>query len=305
MLAADITYFYAKLGAGNALADQCLGGKNPIGRPAVPIFFDLRASSRDQFLEEGSANEQGRNFFWSADNPDRARIVAIHDAKLFIARPVDDVVFWRCAEQFGYADCGDYVKFLPVEVLRRVSFRSAPLILCSMSANRYYYTGTYRRIADEGNTRALDCMLGRSPAPVETPRDLLKCLGSIELETLVAKIFEAAGCFVPAYRGGAMKGVDILARNPGNTAVRALGVWIAPQEGKAIQVKRSTSAVSPPPGCDHIVSAERDSELLLKEALSSTEVAAWLGSSLEWLPSGTLERFGLTRSSAGSVANEA
>ena len=33
------------------------------------------------------------------------------------------------------------------------------------------------------------------------PEQLLDCLSSVELETLVAKIFEAAGCFVPAHRG--------------------------------------------------------------------------------------------------------
>lgn len=272
-------YFYSKLGQANTLADRCLNGDTPIGRPAVPIFFDLKADSREQFEAEGSAKEQGKNFFWCADHPNQALIVALHEAKLHVLRPVADVEFWKCSEEFGYAGIGDYVKFLPVESSGQFSFSEIPLILSSMSASAYYYMGTFREIADLGNVRALQCLMGYEPPPTLTAQDLMSCLSSIELETLTAKIFEEAGCFVPAYMGGVLKDVDIIVRNTSSDVVCLFDLEIAPHQGISIQVKRSTNATHPPIGCDLLISGERDASELLKQAKAHPRTKYWLSNS--------------------------
>jgi len=49
------------------------------------------------------------------------------------------------------------------------------------------------------------------------------CLSSIEFETLIAKIFEEQGYFVPAYKGGSLENIDLVCEKDG--------------EKKSIQIK--------------------------------------------------------------------
>ncbi|MGY3869940.1 hypothetical protein ACW5W4_10445 [Aeromonas crassostreae] len=276
-------FFYAKLGRANTLAERCLNGDTPIGCMAVPIFFDLRADTRAQFEREGSAKEQGRNFFWCSDHPENAFIIVLHQAELHILRPVAEAQFFRCSKKFGYADAGDYVKFLPVEAMGKYPFSEIPLILSSMSANAYYYMGTFREITDYGNVLALQHLVGIDAMPVTTAQDIIRCLSSTELETLTAKIFEESGCFVPSYMGGVLKDVDIIARNTSENIIRVFDTEIAPRQGVSIQVKRSTGNTSQA-GCDILISGERDAETVVTLAKASPRTKRWLSDSLHWLP---------------------
>ena len=82
-------------------------------------------------------------------------------------------------------------------------------------------------------------------------RHLLECLGSVELETLVAKVFEAAGCFVPAYRGGCIQDLDLFAHNYRAVDIELDGLVVPAGERISIQVK-GTSRLSACPdavGC--------------------------------------------------------
>ncbi len=173
-------YFYAKLGKGNSLAGDFLAGLTPISLPAIPIFFDLAADNRDDFLNEGSAREQSRNFFWCQDFPRQSMIIAIHEGELFIAVPTGSVIFWRCESDLGYASEGDFVKFLPVEIVTTKRLSEVLSILASMTANPYYYMGTFREITPPGNIRAIQSIVNDQLVAVETAQDLLLCLGSIE-----------------------------------------------------------------------------------------------------------------------------
>ncbi|MFC3032471.1 hypothetical protein ACFOEE_08075 [Pseudoalteromonas fenneropenaei] len=63
------------------------------------------------------------------------------------------------------------------------------------------------------------------------------CLSSLEFETLVAKIFEELGCFVPAYKGGFIRNYDLFVKNTKETAISKEGIILNPAEVKSIQIK--------------------------------------------------------------------
>lgn len=267
------------------MAARCLSGDTPINVPAVPIFFDLDATSKEQFLSEGYAKEQGRNFFWCEENPAEARIICLYAGKLYILVPTGEVIFWKSEEDFGYASPGEYVKLLPVDILSQHSFSEIPLILSSMSASAYYYMGTFREISDPGNIKALQSIVGEPVDDISSPVELIQCLSSVEVETLVAKLFEESGCFVPAYRGGVLKDVDIIAKNTSENSIRILENIIPPGESVSIQVKRVGGKKQDGDGCDIFISAFRDAEKLLDTVIASESTKSWLANSLDWLPS--------------------
>jgi hypothetical protein len=62
-----------------------------------------------------------------------------------------------------------------------------------------------------GNCKALNFMLTGITPEVDSFEHYLRCLSSMEFETLIAKIFEEQGYFVPAYRGGTLRRYDLFA----------------------------------------------------------------------------------------------
>lgn len=278
-----IEYFYAKIGQGNALAADFLNGVTPIDTPAIPIFFNASPSNREEFEKDGGAKEQGKNFFWCSDHPDRSRIIVINEGYIFIVKPIGPAIFWKSDRELGYATVNDYIKFLPVETICKRRLADVPGILASMTANAYYYTGTFRKITDPGNILAIQSILEIPLGRILLAKELLFCLSSVELETLVAKMFEEAGCFVPAYRGGAIKNIDIFAKNMGNSRVNIGQIFLHPGGKISIQVKRHTTLTEPPSGCDFLISAENDSGWILDVIASFTSTKQWLRESLSWL----------------------
>src|SRR5207247_1188083 len=97
--------------------------------------------------------------------------------------------------------------------------KDVPPVLAGINANAWLSRGTYREMTNWGNIKAVERALGHPLPPEHLKKEncgvpqLLECLSSVELETLVAKLFEAAGCFVPAYRGGCIQYVDLFAHN--------------------------------------------------------------------------------------------
>ena len=288
-------YFYAKVGQGNSLASEYLQGATPIGVAALPIFFNGVPGNKEDFLKHGQAKEQGRNFFWCGDNPSQAKIVVINRGNLYVVLPRGGVEFWRCEEDTDQLKKNEYIKLLPIEVVVEKPLSDVPAILSSMTANAYYYTGTFREISDQGNVRALQSILGDSMSTFDfaDPKDLLLCLSSIGLETLVAKIFEEAGCFVPAYRGGAIKGIDIFARNVQPTDISIGHIEIAADSEISIQVKRSSHMKKPPSGCDYLISLDNDASWILDIVVGMNETKSWLKRSLSWVPNSVLVEYGL------------
>ena len=286
-------YFYAKVGKGNTLANKYLSNDSPIGMPAIPIFFDCGPGNKEEFLGNNTGKEQGRNFFWCGENIGKATIVVINEGYLYLLRPKNEVFFLKSNKNTDYLKESEYVKLLPIEILLKQSLSDVPAILSSMTANAYYYSGTFREIRDSGNIRAIQSVLKTpiSEFNYEDSSDLLYCLSSIELETLVAKIFEEAGCFVPAYRGGAIKDIDIFAKNMGSKDVRLGNISIPTNSCASIQVKRKTTLKKPPVGCNYLLSVNNDSDYILDIVRNLKNTKRWLVMSLNWIPKKVLRGY--------------
>ncbi|RDD30331.1 hypothetical protein CR161_06180 [Prosthecochloris sp. ZM] len=295
-------YFYAKIGDGNYLAEDYLAGNNELGAPAIPIYFDGTPANQAAFLSGGSAKEQGRLFFECGASPSHKNVVVIHNGKVTIASPSGNVIFKTSTKHKNHLG---NVKLLPVTIQSRpLSITEVPAILASMTANRYYYSGTFREIKDMGNLNALQYVTNRPISIPATPSlvHVLECLSSFELETLVAKLLEEAGCFVPAYRGGNMKGADLFAYNDTNSVINIAGLAIPhSRKGVSIQVKRSNKKLSnPPAGVDYLVGLKVkpgtnnfDQTWFLNSLNTFSGTKSWLKRSLNWLPQTYLATNGL------------
>lgn len=112
----------------------------------------------------------------------------------------------------------DVPKYYALEFIAdKIPIARIPYILASMKTNQAFSRGTFREIrsvaADElasyrGNIAAIQSIIGWEPGFSVDP---MECISSIEFETLIAKLFESNGFFVPAHRGGALKDVDLFA----------------------------------------------------------------------------------------------
>jgi hypothetical protein len=182
-----------------------------------------------------------------------------------------------------------------------------PAVLAGINAHTFLAQGTFRPIADWGNIKAMvatasppgticSSLLPAEQREVAKLRaaQLLECLSSVELETLLARIFEVLGCFVPAYRGGVVRDVDLIARPGIGSRLPKFG--FPADKAISIQVKRwaelpespgfadcffclpkpeGTSPANPPPW---LITPERVLDMV--QQLPSTR--AWLRLSLAW-----------------------
>ena len=198
---------------------------------------------------------------------------------------------------------------MPVENLACKACKDVPPVLAGIGANQYYARSTFRRINDWGNYKAIDWVAGRVGQgehwnlSAQGPDQLLECLGCTEIETLVAKLFESHGCFVPAYRGGTMQDIDLFACNDTRHAIH-VGAVVIPAFGRvSIQVKRWAEGMSCQAGVDCLVGIgvtgpnTLNSADLLDLVQAQSTVRAWLCRSLEWLPGSLLDRFKLRETS--------
>ena len=85
-----------------------------------------------------------------------------------------------------------------------------------MKTNQAFSRNTFRKIDEkkyEANIAAIKFLIGELN---DFKIDPLKTLSSVQLETLIVKIFEKNGAFIPAWRGGTLKDIDIIAKFEGN-----------------------------------------------------------------------------------------
>lgn len=291
-------YYYAKIDAGNCAAEDYLNGYNEINVPAIPIYFDENPDNKKDFLDGNSAREQGRNFFRCGEENKNKYIIVINKGVLSAVVPIGDVQFVPSDGKRGHRE---YVKLLPVKLINKKLVTEIPAILASITANTYYYSGTFRQIRDNGNIKAIESVLNNgkiSCSKIGKFDSLLECLSSFELETLVAKIFEEYGCFVPAYRGGNMKGLDIFAENDLTKDIDIGGIIVPAKTRKSIQVKRGGDMISPPTGIDFLITADKSrvkygANWFVDAIKYAPKTTQWLKRSLNWLPSTYLNANGL------------
>ena len=295
-------FFYLKLGKGNSLATEWLAGKNPLGRPAAVIFFGsgtIKDIRRD--------NSQVNNFYLSSlpEERDNTIMVVIGDGKTWFLKPAGEIVE-RKPPPDATQSLDSLWKMMPVEVVLSKPLNQVPPVLAGINANTYLSRGTYREISHWGNIKAIYSSLDH-PLPQEHLQDencsaarLLECLSSVELETLAAKVFEAAGCFVPAYRGGYIRDIDLFVHNDQLHEIRLEDFVIPPQGSLSVQIKGWTALKRCPSPVDCLIGFGIpkapgcfDDEWLLRQVRSFPTVIEWFKRSLEWLPEGFLSRYEL------------
>ena len=317
-----MNYYYLKIGEGNVLASDWLSGKNTLGKPAAVIFFDLHEEAA-YVAKSKDLKSQARDFYECGltANRENSRFVVIFDGNIWILKPAGGVQFLRPKPE----DTGGESllrKAMPVDVLATINLSEAPLLLAGMPADQYLCRGTFRRIGHWGNLKALDMVLKKAckiepdanadhwKEKDQTADQLLECLGSTGLETLVARIFEEAGCFVPARTGGSMKDIDLFAHND-----RAESLTVGPAKGEPIVIeagKRISLQVKMWPkgkdrekspivdalvGIDVKGPATFDSKWILATAKRYPATKQWLARSLDWLPQDFRKKFDLDQMS--------
>jgi hypothetical protein len=283
-------YFYLKLGRGNALAKESLVGCR---KPSATIFFDdLTAAD----YASGKGGKEPREFvlrgqpgMWG-----QTLMVVIHDGEVWVLRPAGAVKF--LSSQTDESGHQNTPKVMPVEIVAHRPCKDVPHVLAGIGSNQFYTRGTFRQMNDWGNYKAIDWVAGRVgqgehwDLAKHGPDQLLECLSSTELETLVAKLFEAHGCFVPAYRGGMMKDIDLFAQNEGTQPIRVGPLTIRPRGSVSIQVKRWAEGMTCPDSADCLVGLgvtgpdTINAGQLLALVNEAAAVRAWLRRSLHWLP---------------------
>jgi hypothetical protein len=294
-------YYYLKIGKGNSLATDWLAGKNPLKRPAAVIFFG------ELPIEDTLNNRQVNDFYLSSlpEKRDNTIMVTIGDGKAWFLKPAGEIV--ECdPPPDATENLNNLWKMMPVEVISEQKLSKIPPVLAGINANAFLSRGTYRKITNWGNIKAIYCSL-QKPLPDEhlqiencNALRLLECLSSVELETLVAKIFEASGCFVPAYRGGCIRDVDLFVRNDTDEDINLSSLIIPAHHRLSIQVKGRTRLKECPKEVNCLIGFEVpqvsncfDEEWLLKQIKRFPKVNDWLSRSLDWLPQEFLVKCGL------------
>lgn len=253
------------------------------------------------FIQQGQCDAEISNCF----------ITTIQNGKVWIYRPEGPV---KDEERISFMRektwSHDIPKSMPIQMLpgfpRNVS--EVPLILASMKVNQAFSRNTFREIDRgkyNGNIAAIQFATGHWELGFEV--DPLECLSSIELETLVAKLFEAYGCFVPAYKGGFLADVDLFVTP--RSRVKLAGLDLDPakydinQQTWSIQVKLSAEKDKclkdwllcdkhllitlslDATECHSSSSCQQFNRDWLRKAVAQTPpVHEWLAESLKWLP---------------------
>lgn len=293
-------YFYMKVGKSNSLAGKWISGDNPLKRPAVVIFFGK--STIDE-IKSGKTNPQAKDFLLcsSKKRRDGTLIAVVGDGNCWILQPNGNVQEYIPTSR-DVDNLDDLWKILPVKILSSLPLRDVPPVLAGINANAYLSRGTFREIRNWGNIKAIHSVL-KLHLPDEylakencTASRLLECLSSVELETLVAKLFEAKGCFVPAYRGGYIQDVDLFIRNEKSVSVKMDGLLIPAHSNMTVQVKGLSGLRKSPKNVDCFIAFDApkfNAEWLLHQVKSSPNVINWLKKSLSWLPSDFLSNYDL------------
>jgi len=183
-------------------------------------------------------------------------------------------------------------KIRPVKNVKEYEVKDVPHVLASLSCNQYYSQGTCRKINDWGAIQAIKHCLKLQMDTPKNAHDLMSLLSPYELETLVFLILKNAGLFVPAWRGGTQKDIDIIARNSEHSTISLPPVTVESNKSVSFQVKRKTVekhskianwtvALSGDDDKNKILDANN---WLLKSIKSQPDTKKWFLESLKWVP---------------------
>lgn len=197
-------------------------------RSRAPIFFGpykpekyISALKNNEKLEGLNKKQlqEACNFIQLYKKDPEARLITI-DEKIWIYKIISqikyestDVIVQKKSDQISEKIVP---KYYDIKIIETCEIKEAPYILATMKTNQAFSRNTFRRIDEkkyEGNIAAIKSLIGELN---DFKIDPLKTLSSVQLETLIVKIFEKNGAFIPAWRGGTLKDIDIIAKFEGN-----------------------------------------------------------------------------------------
>jgi hypothetical protein len=183
-----------------------------------------------------------------------AHIVTIDSGFVWIYRLIGkpkngEKVQFKRSNQSNTEESIDLPKYFDIELLScedepsPFPISKVPYVLASMKSNPAFSRSTFAEIGKNekysGNLAAIQFLTGRWQDGFVV--DPLDCLSSVEFETLLAKLFEDKGCFVPAYKGGFLRDIDFFATVPSD--FKMSGMAKPAGEIISVQVKLKISDV--------------------------------------------------------------
>jgi hypothetical protein len=157
-----------------------------------------------------------------------ARIITIGDEKIWIYKIKSQI-------KNGKIEFNKFrQKYYDIEIIKHPKIEDVPYILATMKTNQAFSRNTFRKIDEkkyEANIAAIKSLIGELN---DFKIDPLKTLSSVQLETLIAKIFEKNNAFIPAWRGGTLKDIDIIAEFEKNIPDNLFKVKV---QGKKIKIQ--------------------------------------------------------------------
>ncbi len=198
-------------------------------------------SKKDFLSDKKGLSNDSRNFVRTFnENNEKSRIVSIGTKKsngkridyLYIYEKDGELAEYKSnSTQYKvnpahYKTIPDNVIGFPIKILYEEPIVKVPLVLATIKSNQYLSRGTFKELWKKpsnddpdstfnsyfGNRKAIDYLVSKKIVKVDNFEQYLECLASIEFETLIAKLKEEQGFFVPAYKGGSFKDYDILCK---------------------------------------------------------------------------------------------
>lgn len=205
----------------------------------APIFFKGHTIDQLKKKDYNSIKHLHKHPHKDADefveifsNTEDKIVFSIGDKTIYFFKQVNKLVPFKVNQEDG-------VKGFPIKILKEQKIKDCPLVLASIKANRHFSSGTFKEVKSKysGNIHAIEYSLYHEKPAITNFSDYLKCLSSVEFETLIAKILEENGFFVPAYKGGFIKNFDLVCRNSKGIPIEIGKNIIEPGETKLIQIK--------------------------------------------------------------------
>lgn len=182
-------------------------------RNIAPVFYDN--STMDKILKNSRNFSRDTFLFLFTFLKFNIDIIlfSIGNSKIYIYKQKDIIKDYNINNEIVG---GDIVKGFEIEILKEIEIKYCPLILITIKSNRYMSSGTLRKLKPilenntyYGNILSIHYLLSNKKQEVNSFMGYLYCLSSLEFETLIAKMYEEKGYFVPAYKGGYIKNFDL------------------------------------------------------------------------------------------------
>jgi hypothetical protein len=189
-------------------------------------------------------------------------------------------------------------KYIHVKIVRKCKVEKLPHVLATLPCNQYYTRGTCREIKRKDHWGAIQAIKNCLGKQIEHPdtHKLMDLLSPYELETLVFLILRNKNLFVPAWRGGTQKDIDIIGRNLHGYEIKISPVTFKPKgQEKAdltFQVKKGKVEKGAEFVANWVVATDYKEEngkilgakWLLKQIRTQPDTKKWFLDSLSWVP---------------------